>query len=812
MTALIRRALSSLLALTAVIALFSAASAYAQVVTNGGFESSDTGLVDTTGWTNGSRAIKGWLIQVAAGINPPPVFEIVSDTVEQGSRALKVTVNGLGTNQWDIQAVADSLHVTPGATYNYSIWAKADKPGAQVNFTVGNYSFTEYKAIRPATLSTQWQEFTMQFTVNDGQTVIRAPIHFDYPADTNNAIYIDNLQIADVNANKEPVIVEAESGTLGSGISVMSDSATSTTYITSDSNYTGFTPGDTNRIATYQVTFPDSGYYSLFARVLVGPNGYNSDSFFYGNGFGEKNDTATADWVFINGLASAGFSDSSAFVDGPGTATTQVWKWVDVTRNTYQGTAGDSFYVSIDSLTRTFQIGTRESGLEIDKFAFGKSNLYYTVADLDHGLPGVPALPSSGPTGTVWTGPAIATGQGKFLGSAYSGVAESDFANYWTQLTPENAGKWGSVATSEDTSQWNWSGLDQAYNYAQTNHLIFKDHNLIWGAQQPSWISSLDSAQQIQYITTWIRMVGERYPNINMIDVVNEPLPGHNPPDGQSGRANYEAALGGAGATGYDWVINAFKLARQYLPHAKLLINDYGILGSTSATTAYLQIINLLKDRGLIDGIGVQGHRFTLENADTNVIKTSLSMLGATGLPVYVSEFDLGNLGNTGTPDDNQQLQLYEKIFPILWNSPAVKGITLWGYIEGQIWQTTCYLVNSDGTARPALLWMAQYVKDNPTGVVENASAVPSAFKLDQNYPNPFNPTTMIRYQLAAASHVTLKVYDVLGREVTTLVDSRQNAGYYNVSFDASKFASGVYFYVLRTDRNSSFKKMLLLK
>ena len=82
--------------------------------------------------------------------------------------------------------------------------AKAAKAGAQVNFTVGNYSYSEYKAIRPATLTTQWQKYTMTFTVTDNQTIIRAPIHFNYAADTSNAIYVDNLQIVDINAGKLP--------------------------------------------------------------------------------------------------------------------------------------------------------------------------------------------------------------------------------------------------------------------------------------------------------------------------------------------------------------------------------------------------------------------------------------------------------------------------------------------------------------------------------------------------------------------------------------------------------------------------------
>ena len=158
------------------------------------------------------------------------------------------------------------------------------------------------------------------------------------------------------------------------------------------------------------------------------------------------------------------------------------------------------------------------------------------------------------------------------------------------------------------------------------------------------------------------------------------------------------------------------------------------------------------------------------------------------------------------------QLQLYQKYFPILWQYPAVKGVTIWGYVQGLTWNTTTYLVRSDGTARPALLWMANYIANNPLGVEETASKLPSNFQLAQNYPNPFNPTTVIRYQLPAAGHITLKVYDVLGREVETLVDGKQNAGYYNVTFNASKLSSGVYIYRLQSENISISKKLVLVK
>jgi endo-1,4-beta-xylanase len=289
-------------------------------------------------------------------------------------------------------------------------------------------------------------------------------------------------------------------------------------------------------------------------------------------------------------------------------------------------------------------------------------------------------------------------------------------------------------------------------------------------------------------------------------------MAGHNPPDGGSGRANYKNALGGNGTTGWDWVIRAFTLARQYLPNAKLLLNDFGIINDNGATTGYLQIINLLKDRSLIDGIGVQGHRFELEGVDTNMMKGNLSRLAATGLPVYISEFDLGNLGNSGTPNDAQQLQLYQTVFPALWRHPGVKGITLWGYMEGQMWQSTCYLVRYAGTSRPALMWMTQFVKDNPVSVSEATSMLPATFELEQNFPNPFNPTTSIRYGVPQSSQVTLTVFDILGREIRTLVNAVQSPGQYTVTFDGRDLASGVYFYRLSSASFSATKKFVMVK
>lgn len=95
-----------------------------------------------------------------------------------------------------------------------------------------------------------------------------------------------------------------------------------------------------------------------------------------------------------------------------------------------------------------------------------------------------------------------------------------------------------------------------------------------------------------------------------------------------------------------------------------------------------------------------------------------------------------------------------------------------------------------------------------------NVNEIPASYSLNQNYPNPFNPSTAISYQLSAASHVSLKVYDMLGREVATLVDEFQNAGKYNSKFSTvnSQFSSGIYFYTIRAGNFVETKKMMLLK
>ncbi len=321
------------------------------------------------------------------------------------------------------------------------------------------------------------------------------------------------------------------------------------------------------------------------------------------------------------------------------------------------------------------------------------------------------------------TGPPLATGESKFLGSAHSpGNASLNFGAYWNQVTPENGGKWGTAQPQSPfgpadqgyptlpTPAFNFAQARLAYDQARANGHVFKWHVLFWGNQQPGWIESLPVAKQEEAIRIWLAAIAREFPDLEQIEVVNEPL--HDPPRGAT-NGNYIEALGGDNGlygTGWDWIIRAFELAREYFPNAQLMLNDFSITNDGNATTRYLEIIELLKARGLIDLVGIQGHAFEFNynnlpgSAATHT--ANLARLAAAGLPIYVTEFDIDGIDPTwGLQDDAAQLARYQALFPVFWESEHVSGVTLWGYVRGAHWRTNqgAWLMYPNGAERPGI-------------------------------------------------------------------------------------------------------------
>jgi endo-1,4-beta-xylanase len=341
----------------------------------------------------------------------------------------------------------------------------------------------------------------------------------------------------------------------------------------------------------------------------------------------------------------------------------------------------------------------------------------------------------------------IADGKCKFLGNVISGSIPSNFSTYWNQVTPENAGKWESVEGTRD--DMNWTGLDLAYNYAKSNGLSFKQHTFVWGQQFPAWISGLTPAEQKEEVEEWIRLYCERYPLTDFIDVVNEPL--HAP-------ATYASALGGAGTTGWDWVVWAFEKARQYCPNAKLALNDYNILNNNTDTNRYLEIVNILKAKGLIDIIGEQGH--FLESTPLATITSNLNKFHATNVPIHISEYDVHEA------DDAKQKTTMEEQIKLFWNHPGVQGITFWGYRQGQIWRTNAYLLRTDNSERPSMVWLKGFIPTTLGGTFCYNVGVEDTDLGIKVFPNPSNSGTFTIE--SAYPHTEVEILDINGKKLST--------------------------------------------
>ncbi|MBI5403805.1 MAG: T9SS type A sorting domain-containing protein [Ignavibacteriae bacterium] len=133
-------------------------------------------------------------------------------------------------------------------------------------------------------------------------------------------------------------------------------------------------------------------------------------------------------------------------------------------------------------------------------------------------------------------------------------------------------------------------------------------------------------------------------------------------------------------------------------------------------------------------------------------------------------------------------------------------GMT-WGYYTDN--QTGCTMTSGAAQAnRPNTC----FTMIPPSGTGTIGANTPTQYSLNQNYPNPFNPVTRINFAIPKQGLVTLKVYDVLGREVKTLVNEVKTPGNYSVDFNGTELSSGVYFYKLESNQFSDIKRMILIK
>lgn len=345
-----------------------------------------------------------------------------------------------------------------------------------------------------------------------------------------------------------------------------------------------------------------------------------------------------------------------------------------------------------------------------------------------------------------------AKGANKFLGNITTrGAVRSDFGTYWNQITPENETKWESVERTRD--QMSWNGGDAVAKYAKSAGIPWKYHTLLWGSQYPSWISGLSAADQLAEIGELMDEAAKKFPDVNMIDVINEAAPGHkdNPP--------WKAALGGNGSSGYDWILKAFVMARERWPKAILTYNDYNNIEQSSTLDWTIKLAAAAKAANApLDAIGIQAHGLSGMNAAT--LKSNLDKMAATGLPLLISEFDIAN------NDDNQQANKIKELIPVMWQHPAVAGITIWGYVNGSTWLTGSGLINSNGSERPSMTWLKGYIQEN----LNPPNNFPNLLK---GSANPIITARRTTSQLLSVGGDSHRIFNLNGKELSITRASR---------------------------------------
>ena len=220
---------------------------------------------------------------------------------------------------------------------------------------------------------------------------------------------------------------------------------------------------------------------------------------------------------------------------------------------------------------------------------------------------------------------------------------------------PENGAR-----CSASQATFNWSTLDTLYKYCTDNNILFKQHNFIWGSQQPSWTSSLTTSTGPAAIQNWMTSFCTRYPKVAIIDVVNEPPP-HTTPA-------YANAIGGGTNSTWDWIANAFKWARAACPNALLVLNDYNNDEQSGDAQHSIDLVTAIKKLGApIDGVGCQTHGAASLSSST--LKTNIDKIASgTGLGVYITEYDI-NISN----DTTQQNQ-YKDHFTMFYEQHQHQG------------------------------------------------------------------------------------------------------------------------------------------
>ena len=302
-----------------------------------------------------------------------------------------------------------------------------------------------------------------------------------------------------------------------------------------------------------------------------------------------------------------------------------------------------------------------------------------------------------------------------------------------------------------------------------------------------------------------------------------------------AGNREYESFATGSLENVYNGTFGA--VSRSALQPVNLSLSDFDLIvwqGSNSVRAFYEEEINKLQsylDGGgklLITGQNIGSDIFessgqsqfaqdfyhnylhtdyVADESSVNLIKGITNDIISSGWRYYANSIYPLSLDKI-SPRDSSAVA-----FLTYFNGPDVAGIRAEAnnyriiYMTAGLEQVTEQAIRDTIAAR-SIRWL---INDGVSGI-DNTSDIPLEYRLEQNYPNPFNPSTKISFSIPEKSFITLKVYDILGNEVASLLNEEKPAGYYNLDFNASRLSSGVYFYKLKSNGIVQTRKMILEK
>lgn len=321
----------------------------------------------------------------------------------------------------------------------------------------------------------------------------------------------------------------------------------------------------------------------------------------------------------------------------------------------------------------------------------------------------------------------------KFLGNITTsgqiqpGVGNLRYEDLWDQLTCENESKWGTIVrgkvkdVNEALSKWNWTSADNHYKWCKQNGVLFKFHALLWTSQWPTDLANCSPSELREQVEIWFDAVAKKYPDLAVIDVVNEALQGHaeNTENGKSSlsfKKLLSQALGNSdNPYDYKWIAEAFRMARKRFPNAVLIYNDYNTF--TWQKNEFVDLVSSLVKQGApIDAYGHQSHdlddyykSFQITNFGNTLkeIHNNITKNGGRELQCYITEYDISQ------GDENTYETIMKNTFPAMWEADFVAGVTIWGFVNGRTWRSNTGLVTSTGADRSGMKWLRNYMSSD---------------------------------------------------------------------------------------------------